>query len=188
MNVVASLYLRAKRWQVFVLFFGTFVFAQVAFVASIFGTSRSPENSLKVGLPVWMAIVLSTFCILGWFWALGLFLNSIVVPPLRLRVGLFRFALLYPALYIVLFMAFFGSTNPLLFAVIIPLHLLAMFCMFYCLYFVSKSLVLAETGKPASFSDYAGPFFLMWFYPLGVWFIQPRVNRLYAGRNSQQAF
>src|SRR5262249_22613374 len=44
---------------------------------------------------------------------------------------------------------------------------------------ISKSLVLAETTKPASFYDYAGPFFLLWFFPLGVWFTQPRINRLY---------
>ncbi len=51
--------------------------------------------------------------------------------------------------------------------------------MFYDLYFVSKNLVLAETSKSASFYDYAGPFFLIWFFPVGVWFIQPRINRLY---------
>jgi hypothetical protein len=47
---------------------------------------------------------------------------------------------------------------------------------------VSKSLVLAETGKPASFYDYAGPFFLLWFFPVGIWIVQPRVNRLYSER------
>jgi hypothetical protein len=59
-----------------------------------------------------------------------------------------------------------------------------MFCLFYSVRFVSKSLTLAETCKPASFYEYAGPFFLIWFYPIGVWLVQPRVNRLYAGRSS----
>jgi uncharacterized RDD family membrane protein YckC len=54
-----------------------------------------------------------------------------------------------------------------------------MFCMFYDVYFVSKNLVLAETSKSASFYDYARPFFLIWFFPVGVWFIQPRINRLH---------
>jgi hypothetical protein len=52
--------------------------------------------------------------------------------------------------------------------------------MFYNLYFVAKTLVLAETGKSASFYNYAGPFFLIWFFPIGVWFVQPRINRLYS--------
>ena len=59
-----------------------------------------------------------------------------------------------------------------------------MYCMFYLLYFVSKSLVLAETDKTATFYDYAGPFFLMWFYPIGIWIIQPRINRLYSERGN----
>jgi len=59
-----------------------------------------------------------------------------------------------------------------------------MFSLLYNVYFVSKTLVQAETGKPASFYDYAGPFFLLWFFPVGVWFTQPRINRLYEQHTS----
>ena len=52
--------------------------------------------------------------------------------------------------------------------------------MLFNLHFVSKSLALAEMQRPLSFYDYAGPFFLLWFFPIGIWFIQPRINRLYA--------
>ena len=58
--------------------------------------------------------------------------------------------------------------------------------MFYNLYFVSKSLLIAETGKSATFSEYAGEFFLLWFYPIGVWLIQPRINRLYVKTQSAE--
>ena len=57
---------------------------------------------------------------------------------------------------------------------------LPLYCLFFDLNFISKSLALAETGKPVSFYDYSGPFFLIWFFPLGIWFVQPRINRLYA--------
>jgi hypothetical protein len=79
------------------------------------------------------------------------------------------------------FLALFDSTAtyPGVFGFIFPFHLLAMYCMLYLLYFVSKNLVLAERGKPASFYDYSGPFFLLWFFPIGVWIIQPKVNPLY---------
>jgi hypothetical protein len=78
----------------------------------------------------------------------------------------------------------FQDSSPGLLGLILPLHLFAMVCMFYLSYFVAKSLVLAETSKPASFSDYAGPFFLLWFCPVGIWIVQPRVNRLYSGRKN----
>jgi hypothetical protein len=74
---------------------------------------------------------------------------------------------------------FFLNPNPSMIAVILPLHFFAMFCLFYDLYFVSKNLVMVETGKRVTFYDYAGPFFLIWFFPIGIWFIQPRINRLY---------
>ncbi len=180
MNVVASL-LRAKHWQIFFLLFGIFIVGDVAVMSSMSAAARSPQDFAKIGPLFGAVLALSMFCILAWFWSMGSFLSSMVPPPLRLELGFFRFALTYPALYIFIFIASFqsASTRPALLAVIFPLHFVAVFCMLYDLYFVSKNLVLAETSKPASFCDYAGPFFLIWFFPVGVWFIQPRINRLY---------
>jgi hypothetical protein len=28
------------------------------------------------------------------------------------------------------------------------------------------------------FRDFAGEFFLVWFYPVGVWIIQPKINKM----------
>ncbi|PYX58241.1 MAG: hypothetical protein DMG76_09630 [Acidobacteria bacterium] len=182
MDVVANFFLRAKHWQIFLLLFVLgFVGDVAAVVSSISATSKSSDDFGKLGLPFAFMMALFMLCFLGWFWSMGSFLGSIVQPALRLKTGFFRVALVYPGLYIFVFMAFFQSTttNPALLAIFFPLHLFAMFCLFYDLYFVSKSLVMAETSKPVSFYDYAGPFFLIWFFPLGVWFIQPRINRLY---------
>jgi hypothetical protein len=62
---------------------------------------------------------------------------------------------------------------------IFPLHIFAMACMFYSLYFVSKSLTRVETGRPALFPKFAGSLVLLWFFPVGIWVVQPKVNRLY---------
>jgi hypothetical protein len=181
MNVVASLLLRAKHWQIFFLLFGIFIVGDVAVMSSMSAAARSPQDFVKIGPLFGAVLVLSMFCTLAWFWSMGSFLSSMVPPPLRLKIGFFRFALTYPALYIFIFIALFQSisTRPALLAIIFPLHFFAVFCMFYDLYFVSKNLVLAETSKSPSFYEYAGPFFLIWFFPVGVWFIQPRINRLY---------
>ena len=63
-------------------------------------------------------------------------------------------------------------------AIVIPFHLLAMLALFYVLAFAARNMTMAERQSAVSFFDYAGAFFLMWFFPIGVWFIQPRVNRL----------
>jgi hypothetical protein len=74
-------------------------------------------------------------------------------------------------------------------AVILPLHLFSMFCIFYCLYFNAKALKAVEWRRPVTFGDYAGEFFLLWFFPLGIWFIQPRINQLFRndGNSNQLA-
>jgi len=59
-------------------------------------------------------------------------------------------------------------------------HLFSMFCLFYCLYFIAKALKTVELQRPVTFSDYAGEFFLLWFYPVGVWILQPRINQIFA--------
>jgi len=123
--------------------------------------------------------VLFMVCSQGWFGATGSFLNSIVQPRIRPGLNFFRFALIYPVLYIVAFLIVFPPP-PAMLVIIFPLHVFAIFCMFYLPIFVSKNLALVENGKEVTFYDYAGPFFLLWFLPIGLWIVQPRINRLYA--------
>jgi CBS domain containing-hemolysin-like protein len=150
MRAVTSFFLRAKHWQIFLLF----AIGYIAAAAAVFlplANARSSEDLLRVSLPFSVVMVLFTFCLVAWLWSMGSFLNSIGQPALRLRPGFFRFALLYPAVYIVVFFVLFGTAKPALIAVIFPLHFFAMFCLFYDLYFVSKSLALIETRKQVSF-------------------------------------
>ena len=65
-----------------------------------------------------------------------------------------------------------------IFAIIVPVHLFAMFCIFYSLYFVAKTFKTVELQRTVTFSDFAGEFFLLWFYPIGIWIIQPKINRM----------
>jgi hypothetical protein len=60
----------------------------------------------------------------------------------------------------------------------IPLQFLTMFSALHILYFVSKSLLIAERGRPVTFNEHAGAFFLIGFLLVGVWTTQPRINRL----------
>src|SRR6267378_3747163 len=158
----------------------------MALVGSILALPRSQEVFSKGGFVGGLAMTLSTLGLFVWFWSMGAFFSSIVQLELRIKSGFFRVALIYPPCYFVFFIATFQSSSRGLLGLILPLHVFAMVCMFYLLYFVSKSLVLAETSKQASFYDYAGPFFLLWFFPVGVWFIQPRINRLHAQPVSRQ--
>jgi len=166
-KTIQSLFLTLKHWHIFVLFF---VLPEIVGFIGI--------GSMRIKL--FMAVtVLFIACLLAWYWSVGSFLSSAVVPKFRMKAGFFHFAVLYPLLYISLVFWFLVTYGDRGWAVIIPLHLFAMFCMFYVLYFVSKNMVTAETGKPALLPDYIGALMLFWFFPIGVWFIQPRVNQIY---------
>jgi len=66
---------------------------------------------------------------------------------------------------------------------IIPVHLFSVFCIFYCLYFTAKALKAVELQRPVTFGHFADEFFLLWCYPIGIWFIQPRINKLFDNTN-----
>ena len=46
------------------------------------------------------------------------------------------------------------------------------------LYFCSKTIKTVELQKEVFFGEFIGDFFGLWFYPIGIWFIQPKINKL----------
>jgi hypothetical protein len=140
------------------------------------------------------AIILTTEVVLYlWMWALG---NAYYkASPVREKFSnkAFRLFVWIPLLVTVLFIAFwvYGAStistgklsaatmlsSTLLFA--IPLQLVFMIGKFYCFYFAAKLIKSAETGTEARFEDFTKEFILLLFFPIGLWFIQPRINKLY---------
>jgi hypothetical protein len=119
-----------------------------------------------------------------WFWTLGTELNKLVPESDRPNASRFKFGIKFSAVYMVLFQAFFissasGTSFGLVTPVIFILHMAAMYFMFYSIYFISKNLVTFENKVNGSNKSSTGTFFLMWFFPLGIWFVQPRINKMY---------
>jgi hypothetical protein len=186
-------YLRARHWQLFIVLFGMFLIA--GFV--LFSTISQADHPNPPSFLSWVPALFADLLLIFWLWSLGSFLRSIINPALRLNTRFFRFALIYPLFYALVFVSispfFFvvlrqlyilvGQSHILFkwaIAMVMPFHLLMMYCLIYNIYFVAKSLALAESGKSVSFINYIGTFFLIWMFPIGIWIIQPRVNRLYA--------
>jgi hypothetical protein len=180
MNWIERLSVRAKHWQIFSMFLGMFVVTEAATFGSLVAPAKSPEEATVTMLLTAALTALWMLCFLSWLWAVGSFLTTVVQPALRFRTRFLLFSVIYSSVYAFGAGMIFQSLNTTLIGVVIPLRLFAMYCIFYCLVFVAKNLVMAESGKRATFYDYAGPFFLLWFFPIDVWFIQPRINRLYA--------
>jgi hypothetical protein len=173
MNGLADFFLRAKHWQLFLLLFVLPILVEIAAIGYLPTTMRSWRDLGPGGLIFLGLMWIDMLCLIAWLWAMGSFLNSLQKPGLTLKLPLFRVALLYPPVYgVVFFLADLPAWA------VLPLHLFALFCLFYCFYFVAKSLATVNKERQVSFSDYGKYLFLLYFFPIGVWLIQPRINQL----------
>ena len=194
-------FLKAKHWQLFALMFGIpMIFQFVAMgvlIASVAdGTPPNPAEVLNFFkfFPVMMIVLTATF--FGWFWSIAIGLQDKVPANVKMKTKKFKIFFFVPIIYMPLFslgivtvmsamvgMAETGGQPNIglmgsIMAIIFPLHLFTMFCMLYTLYFVAKTFKTVELQRETSFSDFVGEFFMLWFYPIGVWIIQPKVNKM----------
>lgn len=51
------------------------------------------------------------------------------------------------------------------------------FALFQVFYSTAKRLVMAEKQKNIALSDFIGEFFLFVIFPIGIWFLQPRIKK-----------
>jgi hypothetical protein len=49
----------------------------------------------------------------------------------------------------------------------------------YTDYFVAKALKSVEMDRESNFDDFTGDFFSFVFFPIGVWWLQPRINNIF---------
>ncbi len=184
-----SKFLTAKAWQLFALQFGLPLVFQIVFMVMIVASNGSLFNggvAFAIFFP--LILLLSTGLLFGWFLSVAIGLNKKLPQELKLNVKRFKIFFSIPAIYIALFtivfaFSFAGNTSSLnsingIIGLIVPLHLFSIFCIFYCLNFVAKTIKTSEVKRTVSFSDYSGDFFLIWFYPIGIWTLQPRINKL----------
>lgn len=187
-----KLFLRAKHWHIFILTFALPFLLQMMLIPLVVA-GDNPLIVLKV-TPVSMAFLVVGY--FGWFWSIGTGLQSKVPAGVKLKVNRFRLFFFIPLVYLVLFLLFIAyglggfvesgqepssGAVALILAVVLPIHFFVMFCLLYCIYFVAKTYKTVELQREVTFPEFAGEFFLFWFYPVGVWIVQPKINRMVEG-------
>jgi hypothetical protein len=200
-----NIFLRAKHWQLFVLTFGIPLVFNIIIITSLFSSllrNPNPNPAMIFGyfkfFPLIMALYAGT--LFGWQWSVAIGLQKLIPAGIKMKVTRFKIFFFIPLVYllvILLLMAGFFSNvlnssfdiNSLpndqtaqlffgIFALIMPVHLFSMFCIFYCLYFVAKTYKTVELQREVLFSDFVLEFFLVWFYFIGVWIMQPKINKM----------
>lgn len=106
---------------------------------------------------------------------------------MTLNPHIFKGAVLYMGIlqvayvsYIILVLntSFQAKTFNWILLVLIPLYMLCLLAGVYICYFLAKCLNSVEYGRDTKPSEYIIDIILLWFFMLGIWFIQPRINKL----------
>ncbi|WP_126249134.1 hypothetical protein [Chitinophaga rhizosphaerae] len=181
-------FLSLKHWQLFALFIGIPFLFQIVTLGAV--TSGNDQMYLLYLFPIIMLVMTALY--FGWFYALGTNLYKKMRGVERMNVSRFKTFVLIPAVYIIVICVvmsglFFGyvpegdlELGPMVALIILPIHLFSIYCIFYCMYFIAKVLKTVELRRPVTFSDFAGEFFMIWFFPIGIWFLQPKINAIFA--------
>lgn len=109
-----------------------------------------------------------------WIYSLGIESNRALPETVTMPLVKFKAALVYAAGYSSVAALYFHAMMPYA----LPFHLIAIYCMFYSIYYVAKCVRSNELNRTAILSDWAAIFFGLWFFPVGVWFIQPKMQRI----------
>ena len=199
-----NLFLKAKHWQLFTLVFILPIAVQGIMMISIFSDvidNPNPDPAFMLNymwaFPIIMLLVISVN--FGWLWSVAVGLQKKVPQNVTMKVKKFKIFFFIPlfylsaiALFFVTMMSTMVNSNPesippllagMLF-IIIPLHLFSMFCIFYSLYFVAKTIKTVELQREVTFGEFIGEFLMIWFYFIGIWFLQPKINKMVAENDS----
>ncbi|WP_225037315.1 hypothetical protein [Winogradskyella sp. SM1960] len=195
-----KLFLKAKHWQLFLLLLGiplAFQFYMIFSMFSDFESNSNPNTESMMGFfglfPLIM--ILFTGLFFGWFWSIAIGLKEKIPTEIKMKTKKFKLFFFFPLVYILVLMIYmtglfsgiktagFELGNWIV-AIILPLHIFSMFCIFYSMYYVAKTIKTAELKREVGFGEFAGEFFLLWFYFIGIWIIQPKINKLAEDKNT----
>ena len=179
-----EIFLKAKHWQIFTLLIG------VPYAIQMFLIEKNNYDIMYLIAPVMAVLYIVIY--FGWFWAVGTQLNNKLPANVKLNLKRFKVLLSVPIIYVLgisiyISMIAIGQNesapSPFLaindiISVVFPLHIFAMFCIFYVLWFNAKTIKSIEFQRSVSFGDFAGDFFLLWLFPIGIWIIQPKINKM----------
>jgi len=167
--------LKLKHWQVFI---GLMTFMVIYFLTneSMFGS----ENLSLTGLRITFGII-GQILFFTWVLLLGLSLDRIKENPHHFSKIIFVISVLccilgYGNLQLRALLSDCSSINE---TISLILTVLTFFGIIYTFKNVSQSLKSIETGEKAKFKDYIFDAILIFMFPIGIWFIQPRLNQIY---------
>jgi hypothetical protein len=72
------------------------------------------------------------------------------------------------------------SENPIFIIPLIILSFYLVFAILYCIYIIAKIIKSIELNREAEFGDCIGYLLLIFFFFIGVWILQPKLNKIFS--------
>jgi len=219
MNIINT-YLKAKHWQLFLIFFAPFALWQTISFSFLYGDfsslsyldQASDKEVLSKIIEIFgyfkyfmFFIILISLIIVFWNWSVTIGLQHKIPEELRINIKRFKIFFFVPIIYGLILSAIvinFVETIPEYFFLIengelteadfedklfsllkfVPIfflaHFFTVFCSFHTIYCTAKTIKLVELKRKLKFDNFIGEFFLTWFYFIGIWILQPKINKL----------
>lgn len=162
--------LSVKHWHLFVLTFGIqvilkFISFNIDYVANYWVILQA------FGVSLAMVVFFS------WLWSIVTVLAKRKNVFFTISIALIAIDSLITLLTILFF-------NTLVDVLLPPLSIVTLISIVYSVLFAAKALKSIELHRETNSSEYMGDFLLLLMFPVGVWFVQPRVNKAWLQRNN----
>jgi hypothetical protein len=164
--------LKLKHWQIFLAIFG----APILFYCIL--SNSDDWDPIFVYSPLIAFVFFGT--LLTWFYVLATNLQTKHGDVEALEIKNFRIVLYVNLGYFALMMLGMLGIRLIDYSDWkLPLDIVSQGTYLFMVWYISKSLKTIELHKEAQFSEYILTLILLWFVPLGIWVIQPRINKIF---------
>lgn len=171
--------LHLKHWQVFVMTFGVVLVSGI----SIFFIPTGFEYGLLFTRATTIVALLGNIAASAWLYVVTteLFkkIPSAESEEVETSLQTFKVCLFLLVGYQVAVNLVFPVLRYDMGAIVYLLSFVSLGISIYTHYFAAKMLAWVERKKNLGFGDFSGDFFAFLFYPIGIWFLQPRINNIF---------
>ena len=153
-----SIFLRLKHWQVFSIWIAGLIFFKLL-----------KSTSLE-----FLGFTLYTCLLISWIFSIGKILNERSARPIEnYRENVW--VIIYGISIMVFYSCVLNDVSSfLMVSVLLP----GIISFIKVVNFSAKVLKQTETGQPAEFKSYILDFFLIMYMIIGLWTLQPRLNKM----------
>ena len=135
---------------------------------------------------LWFLVFPEIIFMMAWIWGISLRIENNIPSRSSLNILIFKIAFFIPIINILADLTYTWYnffirkilSASLVSVMLLYFHALSILCVLFVMGYAAKILKSAQLNKEVSFLDYASEFILIILSPIGIWVLQPRLNRI----------